>query len=119
MLPICRRHGWFGRGGIDQRDGVIDPSSGWLEKTNERGSNRLTSGSKPNAIGAEHNEAIGRRMTHSQGSNSVAKHSALIVSDARLFQGHSILSRQNAEKFQEMASFNAPHQHRSHDGASR
>ena len=26
-------------------------------KTNERGSNRLTSGSKPNAIGAEHNEA--------------------------------------------------------------
>jgi len=38
------------------------------------------SGSKPNAIGAEHNEAIGRRMTHSQGSNSVAKHSALIVS---------------------------------------
>jgi hypothetical protein len=28
------------------------------------------SGLKPNAIGAEHNEAIGRRMTHSQGSNS-------------------------------------------------
>jgi hypothetical protein len=31
---------------------------------------------KPNAIGAAHNEAIGRRMTHSQGSND----SGLIVS---------------------------------------
>jgi len=56
------------------------------KKTNEQGSNRLKSGSKPNSIGAEHNEAMGHRMTR---SNSVAEHSALIVSDARLFQGHS------------------------------
>jgi hypothetical protein len=34
-------------------------------------------------VGAEHNEAIGRRMTQAQDSNSVAKHSALIVSHAR------------------------------------
>jgi hypothetical protein len=33
--------------------------------------------------------AIERRMTHSQGSNSVAKDSGLIVSHPRLFQGHS------------------------------
>jgi hypothetical protein len=46
-------------------------------------------------------------MTHSQGSNSVAKHSALIVSHPRLFEGHSILTHQNTEKFQGMASFNA------------
>jgi hypothetical protein len=43
-------------------------------------------------------------MTHSQGSNSVAKHSALIGSHSRLFQGHSILSHQNTEKFQGMAA---------------
>jgi hypothetical protein len=41
-----------------------------LEKTNERGSNQLRSGSQPNSIGAERIEAIGHRMTHSQGSNS-------------------------------------------------
>ena len=30
------------------RDGIIDlPRSDWLEKTNEQGSNRLKSGSKP------------------------------------------------------------------------
>jgi hypothetical protein len=52
-------------------------------------------------------EGIGHRMTHWQGSNSVVKHSVLIVSHARLFQGHSILSHQNTEKFQGMASFNA------------
>jgi hypothetical protein len=107
MLP-GRRRSWSGWGGIDQRDGIIDLcGSGWLEKTNERGSNRLRSGSKPNSIGAQHNEAIGCRMTHSQGSNSVAKHSALIGSHARLFPRHSILSHQNTEKFQGMASFNA------------
>jgi hypothetical protein len=32
-----------------------------------------SSGSKPNSIGAKHNEAMGHRMTHSQGSNSVAR----------------------------------------------
>jgi hypothetical protein len=47
-------------------------------------------------------------MTHSQGSNSVAKHSALIVSHPRLFQGHSILSHQNTEKFEWRASTLAP-----------
>jgi hypothetical protein len=52
---------------------LTSPRSDWLEKTNEQGSNRLKSGSKPNSIGAEHNEAMGHRMTHSQGSNSVAR----------------------------------------------
>jgi hypothetical protein len=80
-------------GSIDRRDGIIDLlSSGWLGKK-ERA--RLD------------NEAIGRRMTHSQGSNSVAKHSALMVPHARRFPRHSILSHQNTEKFQGMPSFNA------------
>jgi hypothetical protein len=85
----CRRRSWSGWGGIEHDDGIVDlGAAAGLEKTNKRGSNRLRSGSKPNAIGAEHNEAIGRRMTHSQGSND----SGLIVSHPWLFQGHSILS---------------------------
>ena len=91
--PLCcrswRRRSWSGWGGIDQRDGIIDlrAAAGLKKRTSEArtGSqaDRLTSGSKPNTIGADHNEAIGRRMTHSQGSTSVARQSALIVSHPR------------------------------------
>jgi len=58
---------------MEQRDGIVDLGAETGMKKHERGSDRLRSGSKPNSIGAEHNEAMGHRMTHSQGSNSVAR----------------------------------------------
>ena len=57
---------------MEQRDGIVDLGAETGIKKHERGSDRLRSGSKPNSIGATHNHAIGR-MTHSQGSNSVAQ----------------------------------------------
>ena len=53
VMPTAQLVWW---GGIEQRDGIDDLDGGWLEKTNERGSNRLRSGSKPNPIGAEHDK---------------------------------------------------------------
>jgi hypothetical protein len=57
---------------MEQRDGIVDLGAEIGMKKHGRGSDRLRSGSKPNSIGATHNHAIGR-MTHSQGSNSVAQ----------------------------------------------
>ena len=82
----CRHRSWSGWGGMEQRDGIVDLGAETGMKKHERGSDRLRSGSKPNSIGATHNHAIGR-MTHSQGSNSVAQAPALMVSHARAIPG--------------------------------
>ena len=71
---------------MEQRDGIVDLGAETGMKKHERGSDRLRSGSKPNSIGATHNHAIGR-VTHSQGSNSVAQAPALMVSHARAIPG--------------------------------
>ena len=71
---------------MEQRDGIVDLGAETGMKKHERGSDRLRSGSKPNSIGATDNHAIGR-MTHSQGSNSVAQAPALMVSHARAIPG--------------------------------
>ena len=82
----CRHRSWSGWSGMEQRDGIVDLGAETGMKKHERGSDRLRSGSKPNSIGATHNHAIGR-MTHSQGSNSVAQAPALMVSHARAIPG--------------------------------
>src|SRR6516225_2853394 len=69
----CRRRSWSGWGGIEQRDDIVDLADrGWLEKPTSEARTGSEADQNP-TIGAEHNEAMGHRMTHSQGSNSVAR----------------------------------------------